>query len=211
MEGTIPKLSTRDKIIFAAIKMFSKRGFSGTSTSEIAKEAGCAEGTIFRYFPKKIDLLKYVSQEFIKQFAGGIATKSLHDILKRSDEMNAEELIEVIMHDRIKLVQNNLEILKIVIYEINFHSEVKELFMSEFKANLHGIGVQLAEVLEEKLNAGQIDVYLILRTMLGQISGIIIQVNLFESIGESERKALIDRMVKESSQVVINGLRGVKA
>ena len=110
------KLTTKDKIIIAAIKMFSKKGFSGTSTAEIAKEAGCAEGTIFRHFPKKIDLLKQVAKDFIKEFASGIATRTLYEILKESENMTAEELVETLLRDRIKLVESNFEILKIVIY-----------------------------------------------------------------------------------------------
>lgn len=203
------KLSTRDKIIIAAVKMFSRKGFSGTSTSEIAKEAGCAEGTIFRYFPRKIDLLKHVAQEFIKQFASGIATKTLHEILERSDDMSAEELMEEVMRDRLKLVEENYEILKIVFYEINFHVEVRELFLSEFRTNFLGVGVELAKVLGEKLGEENLDEYLILRTMMGQIMGILFQMQLFNTFENGEAVEPTNEMLKSSSRVAINGLRGM--
>ena len=45
------------RILESAIKIFSKKGFAGSRTSEIAKSADVAEGTIFRYFPKKDDIL----------------------------------------------------------------------------------------------------------------------------------------------------------
>ena len=48
---------TRRKILEAALRVFSRKGFNGATTSEIAREAGVAEGTIFRYFETKKDLL----------------------------------------------------------------------------------------------------------------------------------------------------------
>ncbi|WP_446715397.1 helix-turn-helix domain-containing protein [Caloramator sp. Dgby_cultured_2] len=35
------------------MKVFSEKGFEGSRTSEIAKEANVAEGTIFKYFKTK--------------------------------------------------------------------------------------------------------------------------------------------------------------
>ncbi len=200
-------LSTRDKIISSAIKMFVKNGYAGARTAEIAKDAGCAEGTIFRYFPKKIDLLKHVSEEFIKQFAGGIATKTLYEILDNSADMTGRELIEAVMTDRIKLVKENYEILKIVIYEINFHPEVKALFIEEFMTNVEDIGVKLTTALQGKLEVNNLEVMLVLRTVLGQISGIVVQNFLFDS-GQLTEESL-KSMIKTSSNVAVNGLRGL--
>jgi AcrR family transcriptional regulator len=44
-------------IMDAALKLFTERGFHGTSTAEISKEAGVATGTLFNYFPTKEDLI----------------------------------------------------------------------------------------------------------------------------------------------------------
>lgn len=45
------------KILIAAIDAFSEKGYAATSTSEIAKLAGVAEGTIFRHYKTKKNLL----------------------------------------------------------------------------------------------------------------------------------------------------------
>ena len=39
--------------ILEAVDMFGEKGYASTSTSEIAKRAGVAEGTIFRYYKTK--------------------------------------------------------------------------------------------------------------------------------------------------------------
>ncbi|MCL4491076.1 MAG: TetR/AcrR family transcriptional regulator [Nitrospirae bacterium] len=45
--------STRDKILEAALRLFSQKGYLGATTREIARESGIAEVTLFRHFPSK--------------------------------------------------------------------------------------------------------------------------------------------------------------
>lgn len=47
----------REAIIKAAFRLFAERGFDGTPTSLISKEAGVATGTLFRYFATKEELI----------------------------------------------------------------------------------------------------------------------------------------------------------
>ncbi|WP_370572824.1 TetR/AcrR family transcriptional regulator [Methanomethylovorans sp.] len=54
------KEQVKDKktaIMKAALKLFTERGFHGTSTALISKEAGVATGTLFNYFSTKEDLI----------------------------------------------------------------------------------------------------------------------------------------------------------
>ena len=48
------------EIVSAALTAFSKLGFNATRMEDVAREAGVAKGTVFRYFPTKIDLFKAV-------------------------------------------------------------------------------------------------------------------------------------------------------
>jgi len=47
----------RERILDAAERVFAKRGFFAARVSEIAKDAGVADGTIYLYFKNKDDLL----------------------------------------------------------------------------------------------------------------------------------------------------------
>lgn len=47
----------KEAIIKVAFRLFTERGFHGTPTSMISKEAGVATGTLFLYFPTKEDLI----------------------------------------------------------------------------------------------------------------------------------------------------------
>lgn len=46
----------RSQILDVAIKLFSQRGFSGTTTKEIARSAGVSEAMVFKHFANKEDL-----------------------------------------------------------------------------------------------------------------------------------------------------------
>lgn len=54
------KRKKRKKIIEVATKLFVERGFHGTPTSLIAKEAGIATGTLFNYFKTKDILINEI-------------------------------------------------------------------------------------------------------------------------------------------------------
>ena len=56
------------KILHAAIKVFSERGFYNSRVSEIAKEAEVADGTIYLYFKNKDDILISLFEEEFGKF-----------------------------------------------------------------------------------------------------------------------------------------------
>src|ERR1700709_14707 len=45
--------STQDRIVEAAVQLFSRQGFNGSSTSEITRLAGGSEATVFRHFRRQ--------------------------------------------------------------------------------------------------------------------------------------------------------------
>lgn len=54
--------STRDRLLQAAIQVFSEAGYVGATTRAIAQQAGVSEVTLFRHFQRKEQLLQAVAQ-----------------------------------------------------------------------------------------------------------------------------------------------------
>lgn len=50
----------KEEIVRAAIDLFSKKGFSGTTTKELAKAAGISEALVFKHFPDKKSLYQEI-------------------------------------------------------------------------------------------------------------------------------------------------------
>jgi AcrR family transcriptional regulator len=57
------KEQTKERILRAALELFREKGFEGTTTKEISRRSGIAEGTLFNYFKTKEDLALYFFQK----------------------------------------------------------------------------------------------------------------------------------------------------
>lgn len=57
-------LSTKDKIIEAAIELVNEKGYRGATTKEIAERAGLNEVTLFRHFGNKKGIVEAVIQKY---------------------------------------------------------------------------------------------------------------------------------------------------
>ena len=56
----LPASDRRRQLVETALDFFSRKGFGGTTTKEIAAAAGVTEAIIFRHFPTKSDLYNAV-------------------------------------------------------------------------------------------------------------------------------------------------------
>ncbi len=59
---------TRDRILFAAMKLFAEKGYGSTSVSDILQAAGANAGSLYHFFPGKQDVLIAV----LETYRGGI-------------------------------------------------------------------------------------------------------------------------------------------
>src|SRR3981189_1955705 len=59
----------RNAILDAATRVFAERGLTDAPTSEISKQAGVAEGTLFTYFKTKDDLINALYRELKLELA----------------------------------------------------------------------------------------------------------------------------------------------
>lgn len=72
---------TAQKLLYAAAAEFNDHGFSGTDTNRIARRAGFAPQTFYRWYEDKIDI-------FIKvyEYWAQLEADALHDLLARNAE-----------------------------------------------------------------------------------------------------------------------------
>lgn len=109
----------KKKTLEAAIKLFAKQGFNGTSTLEIAKTAGISQATVFKYFKTKEDLLYSIIVPVIP--------KLFLNFLKRVQNTNTiEELISYVVEDRIRFLEENKDTVKIVYIELLTNETLKK-------------------------------------------------------------------------------------
>lgn len=118
------------KIILAAIDAFSEKGYAATSTSEIAKKAGVAEGTIFRHYKTKKELLVSIVAPLMTKLIAPFIVNDFHKVLDRPYE-NAEDFLRATIENRREIIKKMLPVIKIIIQEIPFQPELREQFLEQ--------------------------------------------------------------------------------
>ncbi|EFC80199.1 TetR/AcrR family transcriptional regulator [Parafrankia sp. EUN1f] len=63
----------RERLVAAALHLFSEQGYDNTTVAEITDRAGLTKSTFFRHFPDKRELLAAGQETLSRLFAGGIA------------------------------------------------------------------------------------------------------------------------------------------
>ena len=117
------ELSTRDKILKAAQKLFARNGYDGTTTKELAEKAGIAEGTLFRHFTnKKAILVEVATQGWIEL---------LTDLLTELSEMASYEAISHMMYKRMLRLGDNYDMMRVCFMEVQSHPDLRDRIQSE--------------------------------------------------------------------------------
>src|ERR1700733_8099771 len=63
----------RQRLVAAALDLFTEQGYDGTTVAQIADRAGLTKSTFFRHFPDKRDVLAAGQETLSRLFAEGIA------------------------------------------------------------------------------------------------------------------------------------------
>lgn len=158
------------KIIMAAIDSFSEKGYAATSTSEIAKKAGVAEGTIFRHYKTKKDLLLGIIAPLFAKSIAPFVIKDLDKVLDTKYE-RYEDFLRGMIANRVVFLKHNLPLFKILIQEIPFHPDLKEQFTEHIAKSLFERFEKLVEYYQEKGQVIQIPPSSVIRMTLTTIMG----------------------------------------
>ena len=114
---------TREKILAAALEVFSAKGFHGTTVDEIAENAALGKGTVYRHFHSK----KGLFSELIR-----LKVAELEEKVKGSIDPHADvlEIIETYLKTYFSFFDRNRDLYKVLIQEqSDFGAEVKALYI----------------------------------------------------------------------------------
>jgi AcrR family transcriptional regulator len=109
-------ISTEEKIIAAARKVFTQKGYAATRTRDIAEEAGINLALLNYYFRSKEKLFGQVMREKIQQLFG-----LLLPILDDSTTL-LDTKVELIVSEYINMITNNPDLPIFVLNELKGHT-----------------------------------------------------------------------------------------
>jgi TetR/AcrR family transcriptional regulator, fatty acid metabolism regulator protein len=109
-------------ILEAAVHVFARKGFYHARVSEIAREAGVADGTIYLYFQNKDDIL-------IRLFEEGM-NEVIRNVRAEVDKQhNPLEKIRAFARAHLALIERNKDMAEIIQVELRQSSK----FMKEYR------------------------------------------------------------------------------
>ncbi|GIO27247.1 TetR/AcrR family transcriptional regulator [Ornithinibacillus bavariensis] len=139
-------------ILAAATELFAEKGYAATSTSEIAKKAGVAEGTIFRHYKSKKDLLLTIVSPTMIKVISPMVKKDINKVLDKEYD-TFQDFLRAMIANRITFVKKNTSLLRIFIQELPFHEELKKQVIEQIGKD---VLERLREVIRHYQGKGQI-------------------------------------------------------
>lgn len=192
------------RILEAAIQISNEKGFSAATTSEIAKRAGVAEGTIFRYFKTKKDILHGIMLQAIKVAADKVVLNSLQKIFKNDEQKDLRTILKDILMDRLDLVQKFFPMFRVVISEALFHEDIREALYNSLISKMEE---SITKFFKGMASTGQvrtdIEPMIIIRSIIGTFMVFIGQKMLFtDNFKVSDCEKEIDDIIS----LIIDGI-----
>ncbi|WP_147535062.1 TetR/AcrR family transcriptional regulator [Bacillus marasmi] len=189
------------QILLAAIDSFSEKGYAATSTSEIAKKAGVAEGTIFRHYKTKKDLLMAIVAPTMAKFLAPFIIKDISKVLK-TDYDCFEDFLRAMIENRKVFLQQNLSLFKIILQELPFQPELQAQFKAHILPTVYDRIKGLIKHYQQNGSIIEIPPYSVVRLIASTIFGYLIgRYLLFPEIDWDE-EAEIERTI----QFIMHGL-----
>lgn len=156
------------RIINAAIFLFSKNGFTRTTTKSIAQLAGVSEALLFKRFKSKIMLLEVVFLEIIQNRVPAIFAYGLKNLELSADyQIDIQQLVPIFA-SKFSYISQHSGYFKIIFQEIEFNSEDA---MVKVRQLLEGLFSQLEVYVVFLQQSGHLRSDITPRTLLRSLSG----------------------------------------
>lgn len=117
-----------ERILRAAIDVIAERGFRGAATSEIARRAGVAEGTIFRHFKTKDLLLRHIVEPFVQRVLAPMALRGTGQLLE-ADYSSFAEFLRAVARNRLEVARDHVSLLRILAQELPLNPELRAMLI----------------------------------------------------------------------------------
>ena len=182
----------RRRILEGALRAFAKKGFYNTKVSEIASEAGVADGTIYLYFKNKDDLLISLFEdrmEWIIERLRGELERTAGDAAAR---------LRAFVQLHFMLVVENRDLAEFVTVELRQSAKfVKEYDNPKFSDYLRILHQLIKDGQREGLLRPELDSRLAARAIFGALDEVLLQLTLSGAGAEEveEKAALVSDML----------------
>jgi AcrR family transcriptional regulator len=192
----------RQQILQVAMSLFSRHGFRGTTTREIAREAGVSEAMVFRHFANKEELYSAILDH--KACVSGMTDprELLAEPIERKDDRAVfQELAMAMMCHH----EHDLEFLRLLTHSALEGHQLREMFWDR---NVRPLYEFLGAYIRERQRDGamrDVDPLIAVRAFLGMI----IHHSLNNTLWDQPRRLLNitnECAAREFTEILLRGL-----
>ena len=186
----------RVRILEGALKAFAKNGFYNTRVSEIASEAGVADGTIYLYFKNKDDLLISLFEDRMEYIIDRLRTEL--------DAVDGDILdqLRAFVHLHFRLAIEHRDLAEFITVELRQSAKfVKEYENPKFAHYLKMLHSLIEEGQQEGILRADFDSRLVTRALFGALDEVLLQLALAERSPED-----VSNEARQIAEMFIDGL-----
>jgi len=190
----------KDRILESAMRLFAEKGFSGTTTKEIAERAGVNEALIFRYFSTKRELYGAIIEKKIDE-EPGIETP-LEAYKETKDDWYIFRSIAMRMFDK---CGKDPDFIRLLHYSALEGHELSDMF---FDTYVEYINMLLSEYIKDRISDGafkRINPLVAARAFIGMVINYIIVQELFRE--KRKRKIKQEDVVESFVTIFLEGIK----
>lgn len=181
----------RHDILKAAIEVFAKSGFRGTTTRDLASHAGVNEAIIFRHFNTKQELYRAILEEKVQQ--------GQHDRCEAAKQYaetgEDRKFLEVIGNHFLDRHESDSTFMRLLMFSALEGHELSEMFLSTMAGR-----DPMAQYFERRMNEGafrRMNPHLAARAFLGMLVSYVQMQEIFglKKVHQFERNEVVESFV----------------
>lgn len=191
----------KDRIMDAALRIFAEKTFQEATISEISKEAGVSEATIYEYFGTKEDLL----------FA--IPEKISNDTFEESEAVlpyikDVEGRMRAVLLSYVRLYENNPDYSALVLLQLMSNKRFRQTAAhAAIRRSAHSLLDCIRDGIADGTFRSDADAYLIRSMLMGTIEHLFIH---WHMQGMPKREKSMMDMLDPFMEIVLSGIRARK-
>jgi TetR/AcrR family transcriptional regulator, regulator of cefoperazone and chloramphenicol sensitivity len=187
--------TTKEKLLKAALDIFSKEGYDAATTRNIAKKAGVNESLIHRYFETKAGLFIALKQEFRESV--------ISDFLESYDESETiQEELTNFLKFRLARTRKHKKFFKLSVARVMVDSKLKE----DVKSYSRMKPAALFERFEGFRKKGQIRKDVVLDDFINVLHTVAFGIGILSQAVECLEVDEADRLIETTAELLTQGL-----
>lgn len=195
-----------EQILESATELFLKKGFAATSTTEIARHAGCNQALVHYYYRTKDKLFEAIFEAKIKKFVDSLLAAS-------DEELTFEERLSRKIGSHFDMLAENPKLPVLLFSEVSTNPKRLELFKNALSDKPQQVLDNLGKDLKKEIAKGNVREMTVYDLILDIISLNIIMFLMetpfraITQISDEDYKSLLERRKEENIQLILKGIK----